>query len=139
MNIGENFWTKSFPGPSTISTSLQLRTRLLLTNVLQAGIPGVTWQWWLGGFAALLCGAGEPPWPDVPQVYWSAEGSEPVQLVVMLLFSGDSQPELARGPVLAEELLLVQLVFCLTGFLSWLSAGPRERVPVAVPEGLGYP
>lgn len=138
MNTGKNNCTKSFQGPSTVSTSLQLRTRLV--GWCPAGWePGVAWQWWLAGFTALLCGAGGPLQPNVPQVCWFAETAEPVQSV-LLLFCSNSHPMLAQGPLLAEELLLVWLLFCLTAPWAVSLQGPRRvRVPMAVPGDLTYP
>lgn len=126
MNTGESNRTKSCEGPSTVSSSLQLRTGLV--DWCPAGWePGVAWQWWLADFAALLCGAGGSLQPNVPQVCWFAEAAEPVRAVILLLFSSNSHPKPGQGPLLAEELLLVWLLFCLTA--PWelpVSAGHQK-------------
>lgn len=86
-------------------------------------MPGVPWQWWLAGYAALLYGLRGPLQSGVPRVCWSAEAAEGMQLVV--LFSGSSQPEFNWGPVPAEKLLLVQLV--LFGTLGSEGPGGNAR------------
>lgn len=113
MNIGENNGTNSFQGPSSVSTSLHLGTRLV--DWCPAGWePGVAWQWWLAGSAALLCGAGGPLQPSVPQVCWFAEMAEPVQSVVLLLFSSNSHPKFVQGPLWQKSL------WCYGFFSVWL-------------------
>lgn len=113
MNIGENNCTKCFQRLSTVSSALQLGTKLV--DWRPAGWePGVAWQWWLAGFAALLCGGGGPLQPSVPHVCWFAEMAEPGQSIVLLPFSSNSHPKLVQGS-------LWQKSFCWYGFFSvWL-------------------
>lgn len=63
--------------------------------------------------AGRLCSSAvwTPLQPSVPQVCWFAEMAEPVQSVVLLLFSSNSHPKFVQGP-------LWQKSFCWYGFFS---------------------
>lgn len=107
----------------------------LLTDVLQAGsLEGLAVV--AADSAALLWSRG-PLQPSVPQVCCFAEMADPVQSVVLLLFSSNSHLKLVWGP-------LWQNFFCLAA--PWAvslrdpgeSASPWQRLAISlIPDGSG--